>query len=275
MSDTRDSPSRRAALKIDTSVPHAARIWNYWLGGEDNFEADRVAGDRVRNDAPAAVDSARAFRHFLARAVRYLTADVGLRQFLDVGSGLPTVDSTHEVAQRVAAECRVVYVDNDPAVVTHARDLLRGASEATTAFIAGDVHDTSSIVRAARESIDFEQPVGLILSGILGYVDYTAARSVVRRLMYELVPGSYVVLCDSTVRDDALEVLQNRRTMRNSAGPGRARYRPRSRQEIAAYFDGLELVGPGVVACWEWSPDPGSAGPREDGDAVGGVGRKP
>lgn len=272
MSDTRDSPSRQAALQIDTAVPHAARIWNYWLGGEDNFEADRVAGDRVRDDNPAAVDSARAFRHFLVRAVQYLTADVGLRQFLDVGAGLPTVDSTHEVAQRVAAECRVVYVDNDPAVVAHARDLLRGASEKTTAFIAGDVHDTSSIVRAARETIDFEQPVGLILSGILGFVDYTAARSVVRRLMYELVPGSYVVLCDRTAGGDAHEVVQNRRTMRD--GDGRARYRPRSRQEIAAYFDGLALVRPGVVACWEWWPDPGSANPRKDGDAVGGVARK-
>lgn len=277
MSGTPGSPFRHADRPsfrgIDTTVPHPARVWNYWLGGEDNFAADRAVGDQVRDESPAVVDNAQAFRRFLERVVRYMTEEVGLRQFLDVGAGLPTVDSTHEVAQRIAPECRVVYVDNDPVAVAHARELLVSAPEGTTAYVAGDVHDTASILCAARETIEFDQPVGLILCGILGHVEHTAARSIVRRLMYELVPGSHLVVCDGADTGDALyDSLQRQHNMLNRGGW--VRYHPRSPEKIAAFFEGLDLVDPGVVPCLEWRSEPGTFSSPGERHAVGGLARK-
>jgi hypothetical protein len=161
---------------LDTSVPHSARVWNYWLGGKDNFAADRAAGDRVREVFPAIVDNARAQRAFLGRAVRHLAADRGIRQFLDLGTGLPTADNTHEIAQSVAPEARVVYVDNDPLVLVHARALLASSPEGVTDYVDADVRDTDLILGEARRVLDFDRPVAVIMLGILGNIpDYDDA----------------------------------------------------------------------------------------------------
>jgi hypothetical protein len=192
--DSSATPSRDRVSKIDTSVPHSARIWNYWLGGKDNYEVDRVAGDQYREVFPGIVDIARASRQFLARAVGHLVREVGIRQFLDIGTGLPTEENTHEIAQRVAPESRVVYVDNDPLVLLHAHALLTSTPEGRTEYIEGDLHDPEGILAQAAHTVDFTRPVGLILSGILGHIaDYDEARSIVRRLMAALPSGSGLV----------------------------------------------------------------------------------
>src|SRR5215468_5739587 len=170
--------------RIDTSTAHSARIYNYWLGGKDNFPADREAAEAAMAANPGIVADVRANRAFLARAVRYLVAEAGIVQFLDIGTGLPTADNTHEVAQAVAPECRVVYVDNDPIVLTHARALLSSTPEGATDYIGADVRDLNTILQAAAATLDFTRPIALILQGILGYVaEDDEARSIVTRLL--------------------------------------------------------------------------------------------
>src|SRR3954468_9514398 len=149
--------------RIDTSRPHTARIWNYWLGGKDNYPVDEAAGEQIRRLHPGIVDYALADRAFLGRAVRYLTEEVGIRQFLDIGTGLPTVDNTHEVAQRVAPESRIVYVDNDPLVLVHARALLTSTPEGRTDYINGDLHDPGGILKAAERTLDLDQPIAVTM----------------------------------------------------------------------------------------------------------------
>ena len=156
--------------KIDTTVPHSARIWNYWLGGKDNYPVDRQAGEQTIAVLPEIVDIARASRQFLARVVHYLAADAGIRQFLDVGTGLPTVDNTHQVAQRAAPESRVVYVDNDPLVLTHARALLTSSPEGATDYIEADARDVGTILEGAAATLDFTQPVAITMLGILPFI---------------------------------------------------------------------------------------------------------
>jgi S-adenosyl methyltransferase len=182
--------------QIDTSVPNSARIWNYWLGGKDNYPVDRKAGDGYRAVYPGIVDVARASRRVLTRAVRYLAGEAHVRQFLDIGTGLPTADNTHEVAQRVAPDARVVYVDNDPVVLAHARALLT-SSPGATAYVDADLHDPERILAAAR-TLDFSQPIGLMLLGVLGHIDDDdQARSIVKRLLDALPSGSYLTVCDA------------------------------------------------------------------------------
>src|SRR6476469_3481557 len=179
---------------FDTSVPHSARIWNYWLGGKDNFQADREAGDEFLTYYPQQLDKARACRQFLSRAVRYLVQEQGIRQFLDVGTGLPTADNTHEVAQRLAPESRIVYVDNDPLVLAHARILLTSSPEGVTNYIDADLHDPARILAEAGKTLDLTQPVALLLIGVLGHVaDVDEARSILRRLLAGLPPGGLLV----------------------------------------------------------------------------------
>src|SRR5512132_2665246 len=169
--------------EIDASVPNSARIWNYWLGGKDNFPVDREAGDDYRPIYPEIVEVARASRRFLIRAVRYLAGEAHVRQFLDIGTGLPTADNTHEVAQRVAPGSRVVYVDNDPVVLAHARALLT-STQGVTAYVDADLHDPDTILDAAVRTLDFSQPVALMLLGVLGHIgDDDEARSIVKRLL--------------------------------------------------------------------------------------------
>ena len=163
-----------AATGIDTSVPHSARIWNYWLGGKDNFTVDREAGDAWLATFPGMRDVARASRAFLIRSIRYLAGEAGIRQFLDIGTGLPTADNTHQVAQQIAPEARIVYVDNDPMVLAYARALLTGTPEGVTAYIHGDLRETGKITAEAAGTLDFDQPIALVLSGILGHIHDTA-----------------------------------------------------------------------------------------------------
>ncbi len=260
------------APTIDTTVPHSARIWNYWLGGKDNYPVDREAGDQYREVFPGVIDVARASRQFLTRAVRYLAGEAGIRQFLDIGTGLPTVDNTHQVAQRVAPESRIVYVDNDPLVLTHARALLTSTPKGMTDYIDADLREPDKILQAAAaKTLDFTQPIALMLMGITGHIsDYDEARSIVKRLLDALPSGSYLALNDGTnVVSDAIEQAQQ-----GYDETGAVPYRLRSPEQIAGFFDGLELVDPGVVSCPRWRPDPTVSGPAEV-DAFGGVGRKP
>jgi len=260
-----------APAKIDTSVPHSARIWNYWLGGKDNYPVDRAAGDQFRATFPGVDDVARASRQFLVRSIRYLAAEAGVRQFLDVGTGLPTADNTHEVAQRVAPESHIVYVDNDPLVLIHARALLTGNPLGATDYIDADLHDPDRILREAARTLDFTKPVALVLSGVLGHVaDTDDARGLIRSLMDPLPSGSYLSLNDGT---SVVAGPEADKALDEYADTGAVPYRNRTPEVIASFFAGLELVDPGVVSVPHWRPDPG-AEPR-DVDAFGGVGRKP
>src|ERR687895_604966 len=180
---------------IDTSVPHSARIWNYWLGGKDNFPVDRLAGDDYIQTFPGILDVARLTRQFLIRAVNYLAGDAGIRQFLDVGTGLPTVDNTHEVAQRVAPESKIVYVDNDPLVLVHAQALLTSTPGGVTDYIHADLHDPDGILRGAKRTLDFTRPVAITLLGVLWHImDDDEAYAVIDRLVDEAAPGSYLAI---------------------------------------------------------------------------------
>jgi hypothetical protein len=261
--------------EIDTTVPHSARVWNYWLDGTDNYPVDRAAGDQFREAFPGIVEVARASRGFHTRAVRYLAGEAGVRQFLDVGAGLPTADNTHEVAQRVAPDSRIVYVDNDPLVLTHARSLLTSTPEGATDYVDADLYDPDTILRDAARTLDFTRPVAVMLMGILGHVgDYDQARSIVQRLLDAAPSGSYLALNDGTdvIDKPAVEAAQGAYNQ-----SGAIPYHPRSPEQIAGFFEGLELVEPGVVSCPRWRPDPAEAGnglPAEV-DAFGGVGRKP
>jgi O-methyltransferase involved in polyketide biosynthesis len=257
---------------IDSTVPHSARIWNYWLGGKDNYAIDRLAGDQTIAVLPEIVDIARASRGFLARVVRYLAADAGIRQFLDIGTGLPTANNTHEVAQRVAPESRVVYVDNDPLVLTHARALLIGSPEGATDYIDADARDVDTILRGAAETLDFTQPVAITMLGILPFVgDDDEAKGIVRRLLAAVPPGSYLAITHSTSEVSGERVIEAVRQW-NEVAP--TPYRLRSPEQIAVFFEGLELIEPGLVPCPRWRPDPDDGDSARDMDEYCALGRK-
>ncbi|MBB6394149.1 trans-aconitate methyltransferase [Actinomadura coerulea] len=257
--------------EIDTTVPHSARIWNFLLGGTDNYPVDRQAGERIFAVFPGMVAMARQSRRMLRRVVRHLAGEAGVRQFLDIGTGLPTMDNTHEIAQRLAPASRIVYVDNDPLVLTHARKLLTSTSEGATDYIEADVREPEAILAEAARTLDYDQPVALMLMGILGLVsDYDEARSIVDRLMAALPSGSYLAVYDGTDSDPAYTAAI--RTYNSASGA--VSYIPRAQEQIAGYFDGLELLEPGVVPVTRWRPDPG----QEDVPEVscsGGLARKP
>ena len=258
---------------IDTTVPHSARIWNYWLGGKDNYPVDREAGEQVRAVLPEIVDAARAQRGFLVRAVRYLAGDVGIRQFLDIGTGLPTANNTHEVAQATAPECRIVYADNDPLIMAHARALLTSTPEGATDYVHADLHNPDIILREAARTLDFTRPIALMLLGIVEHIlDTDEAHAIVDQLLEALPSGSYLALCDPTTevrRDVMLEAI---RRWNESTKP---LVTARSRQELIRFFDGLELLEPGVVPASMWRPDASELGAPLMVFNFGGVGRKP
>jgi hypothetical protein len=266
---TEDSPAAAPPPKIDTSVPHSARIWNYWLGGKDNYPVDRQAGEQYAGIFPGIIDVARVQRHFLARAVRFLAGEAGIRQFLDVGTGLPTVDNTHEVAQRTAPGCRVVYADNDPLVLVHARVLLTSSAEGSCDYIDADLHDPGTILDRAAAILDFSQPVGLMLMGIMGHITDEDAYPIVQRLVSALPPGSYLTLADGA---DISEAFQKAQAGYNSSGA--VPYYLRSPGQITRFFENLELIEPGVVPCADWRPDPNPFTPPTEAYVYGGVGRK-
>jgi SAM-dependent methyltransferase len=262
------------ALNLDTTVSHSARIWNYWLGGSDNFAVDREAGDRVAAMLPSIVAQARADRAFLGRAIGFLAGEAGVRQFLDIGSGLPTADNTHEVAQRIAPQSRIVYVDNDPLVLAHARELLTTTPEGACDYIDGDLHDPGQILAEAARTLDFGQPVALMLLGILHHVaDAGEAYSIVRQLTAALAPGSFLAVNHST---NAVHGAAMEEAVAHWNRVGKPPMTLRSRQQIAGFFDGLQLLEPGVVSCSRWRPvlRPQDGMPAEV-DEFCGVARKP
>lgn len=256
-------------LGIDTTTPHQARIWNYLLGGKDNYPVDRAAADQARERYPAVVDIARHSRAFLGRAVRFLARDEGIRQFLDVGTGLPTVDNTHEVAQRVAPDSRIVYVDNDPLVYVHAQALLTSHPEGRCAYIQADAREPDAVLAAAAETLDFTRPVALIVMGVMGTVaDDEKAYAIMDRFVGALPSGSFLVFEDGTA------VIQPEAATAAAQQAG-YQYRLRTPQEFARFFDGLELLEPGIVSVSRWRPEPTPWGVPDEVDAFCGVGRKP
>jgi hypothetical protein len=254
---------------LQPDIPHAARIWNYWMGGKDNFGADRAAGDAVAQVYPEIVVMARQSRRFLIRVVRHLAAEAGVRQFLDIGTGLPTMQNTHEVAQEIAAESRVVYVDNDPMVLAHARALLGGATdEGVTTYVHADYHDPEKILAEAAEALDFSKPVAVMFMGVLGYEpDLGVVRSIVDRVMADMSSGSYLVLWDGT--NTTAAVVEGAERLVKSGG---VPYVLRSPNELATCFEGLTMVEPGLDQITRWRAE--EAEPEQT-EAYGAVARKP
>ncbi|MEU6995720.1 SAM-dependent methyltransferase [Streptomyces sp. NPDC046465] len=271
MTDPATTPGPAAHQAIDTMVPHSARIWNYWLGGKDNYPVDEAAGDAYSTVFPGIVTVARSSRAFLQRNITHLVTEAGIGQFLDIGTGLPTVDNTHEVAQRLDPRARIVYVDHDPMVLTHARALLTSTPEGATAYVDADLTDPDRILAAASETLDLTRPTALILSNILGHIaDYDRARAIVARLMEGLPSGSHLSVNDGSRGVEA--TYEQAQDAYNASGAVPYFLRPVDR--IAAFFDGLELLEPGVVSVPFWRPDPDSAAPVPIGEH-GGLARKP
>jgi hypothetical protein len=262
---------------VDVSGPHPARVWNYWLGGRDFFAADRAAGDHLNREFPHLAEMARAERAFLVRAVRYLAGPARIRQFLDIGAGLPAGGNTHEVAQRVAPETGIVYADNDPVVLAHARALLdspmlASSAEGIVSYIEADLRNVAGVLSGSARTLDHGQPVALMLLGILGHVDdYGAARSITSYLMDALPAGSYLAIADGVAGNEQVASAQERY---NQHAP--VPYHLRRPDQIASFFDGLDLVEPGVVPCPQWKPDSrGASEPSPEPAAYCGVARKP
>jgi S-adenosyl methyltransferase len=257
---------------VDTSVARQARIYDYLLGGKDNFAADREAAEQAIAAFPGLVTWARRNRAFLARAVNYLVAEEGVRQFLDIGTGLPTASNTHEVAQRIAPETRVVYVDNDPVVLVHAQSLLNSSPEGATAYIQADLRDPDAIVAQARQTLDFSRPVALMLLAILHVIpDADDPWGLVGRLMDPLPSGSYLVI-SHPARDIHPEQIAEM-TKRFNQRLGNVASAGRTRDEVSRFFTGLEVVEPGIVSTPRWRPGPG-VDPTDD-PAYAVVARKP
>jgi SAM-dependent methyltransferase len=261
--------------EIDTSVPHEARMYDYWLGGKDNYAPDRALGDMIRERIPTISTMARANRAFVGRAVRYLVREAGIRQFLDIGTGIPTTPNLHQTAQELDPSARVVYVDKDPIVLAHARALMTSTPEGRTEFLLGDFLDPDTILasRQVREVLDLDEPIALMLVAIAMYFDPAEGHDpypVVARLLDALPPGSYLALTHPTGDFDP-EAMEAVRAVSGHAG---ITFVPRSRDEVARFASGLELVEPGVAPVLAWRPD----SPVEDERAAyywAAVARKP
>jgi hypothetical protein len=257
----------------DTTVAHPARVYNYWLGGTDNFEADRVVGEQTKAAYPDIVSGVRAQRAFLASAVRYLVTHRGVRQFLDVGTGLPVAENTHEVAQSLAPESRVVYVDNDPMVLAHARALLTSAPEGACGYLDADIRDTGTVLRAASALLDFGQPIAVMLIGVLHLIpDADAPAGIVARLVGELPAGSWLAIAHpaSDVARDKVAAMADRYNQRVTTAATL-----RTHAEISAFFAGTELLPPGVVQYHRWHPGEPARDAEGEVAAYCGLGRKP
>jgi hypothetical protein len=257
---------------IDDSIPHAARIWNYWMGGKDFYDADQAAGDAVAEVYPDIVRMAKLSREFLIRVVSYLAGEAGIRQFLDIGTGLPTMQNTHEVAQHIAPESKIVYVDNDPLVLAHARALLvNTTAEGVTTYVHADYHDPKLIVADAANVLNPNEPTAVMFMGVLGYEpDLDVIRSLVGTIMDAVAPGSYLVVWDGTDTGEA--VIEGGEKLVEAGG---VPYILRSPDQLASCFDGLELIEPGVVPITDWRASAPQIGTVEPLDAYGAVARKP
>jgi hypothetical protein len=240
--------------RIDTTVPHPARRYNYWLGGKDNFAADRADGDRLAEIYPSVRTAARENRFFLQRAVRYLAAEAGIRQFLDIGTGIPTADNTHEIAQRIAPESRIVYVDNDPIVLAHARALLTSTPQGATAYIDADLRDPERILtdKELLRTLDLSEPVALMLVAVVHFLGpEDRPYDIVGRLVEALPSGSYLAISHGTF--DMISAEDRARTLAGIAsGALKFDWTARTREEFTRFTAGLELVEPGVVPASEW-----------------------
>ena len=263
------------APDIDPSTAHIARVYDYWLGGKDNFAADREAGDKAVEAYPDLVVAVRANRAFLGRTVRYLADEAGVRQFLDIGTGIPTASNTHEVAHSVAPQARVVYVDNDPMVLAHARALLTSGDQGACAYVDADLRDTGTILSQAAELLDFTQPIAVMLVAILQYIpEQEDPYGIVSRLMAATAPGSHLVVSHPASDIAAEQVAESMRRYNERAAEQAT---PRDHAGVSRFFDGLELIDPGVVPIPQWRP--GAASDTAEGTASiamwGGVARKP
>jgi hypothetical protein len=241
-----------APVPFDTSVAHVARVYNYWLGGKDNFAADRAAGEQAIKAFPEIGLSARSNRAFLARAVRFLAAESGIRQFLDIGTGIPSANNTHEVAQSVAPTARIVYVDNDPIVLTHARALLTSDPAGATDYIDADLRDPQGILAHAGRVLDFSRPVAVMLLAVLQHLDgEDDPYRITETLLEALVPGSYLAL-SHPASDINAEAMARMAESLNRMMAEKVTFRDQS--AVARFFDGLDLVEPGVVQASKWRP---------------------
>lgn len=260
---------RDRLASLDSGVAHSARLWNYLLGGTDNFPADRAAAEQVLAFLPELVQSARFNREFLGRAVRHVAGEAGVRQFLDLGSGLPTAANTHQVAQVTAPDARVVYVDNDPLVLVHARALLAGDPAGATDYVVADVRDPVAVLAAADRTLDFDRPVAVLLLGILNFVtDDDEARQIVAALTAAVPVGSYLVISHPT-REVNPEAVDRAVAMWNDSGA--APMAVRDPADLARFFDGWQLIDPGLVTCSHWRPDGNDTTPASE---YAGVARK-
>lgn len=243
-------PETDSISKIDTTVPHSARVWNYWLGGKDNYPVDHQLGDAFRGVFPGVTDLARDSRAFLGRAVRFLAGEAGVRQFLDIGTGLPTAENVHQIAQTIAPASRVVYVDNDPVVLAHARALLISVPEGATDYIDADLKSPAQILEQAAKTLDFDQPIALCLVAILHFVEDDEAYPVVRELVDALPSGSRLVLSHLTEDLNPSNIRAVRRTYTEWGFT----FVLRSKDEVARFFEQSDLVvdEPGVVPAHHW-----------------------
>jgi hypothetical protein len=271
-----DSAPEAAVPEVDTSKPHPARMYDYYLGGENNFAADRETAEKGLATWPSGRVAARENRAFLGRAVRFLAAEAGIRQFLDIGSGLPTTDNVHEVAQAVAPSARVVYADSDPLVLAHARTLLTSSPAGRTAYIQADLRDPQSILSApaVREVLDFSRPIALMLVAVLHFVpDEFNPAQVLATLIEALPSGSYLVASHITGEHDPIGPASGARAYRAAGLPAQLRD---AGQFARLAFSGLDLVPPGVVLVSEWRPEDDRARPTAaEVSWYGGVARVP
>jgi hypothetical protein len=257
---------------LDTGVAHPARVYDYWLGGTNNFAADREAAERVLAVTPGLRFRVRANRAFLGRATRYLAAEAGIRQFLDIGTGIPAAGNTHEVAQQAAPDARVVYVDNDPMVLLHAQALLHGSPQGATDYLQADLRDPGMILDRAAAVLDFGQPVAVMLLGVLHLIqDAEDPWGIVAGLMAAAPGGSYLTISHPAIDIHHRQAEAQRVYNERVSTPQTLR----TREQVARFFTGLELVEPGLVQVHQWRPDPGDVGPEGTVSAHGAVGRKP
>jgi hypothetical protein len=250
-----------ALSRLNTGTAHIARVYDYWLGGKDNFSADRAAGDEALEAFPGLISSVRANRAFLARVVRYLATERGIRQFLDIGTGIPASSNTHEVAQSVASQASVVYVDNDPMVLAHARALLSSSEQGSTAYLDADLRDTGKILEAARRTLDFSKPVAVMLIAVLHLIgDADEPAAIIAQLMEAVPPGSTLAI-SHVPNDMHMGAMSDMSGRLNRLLSQPSTYR--SQAQVTDFFAGLKLVDPGVVPIQQWRP-----GTREEAAAV-------
>jgi hypothetical protein len=268
-SETGDNPP----AGIDVSTAHIARVYNYWLGGKDNYARDREAAGEVIAAYPPILVSVRAQREFLGRAVRYLAAEAGIRQFLDIGTGLPSAGNTHELAQRAAPETKIVYVDNDPIVLAHSRALLTSSTEGLTAYLEADLRDAGEILQKAAGVLDFDQPVAVMLVGVLHCIpDADDPAGLVKRLLAGVAPGSYLVIAHPASDIHATQIGDAASRLNRVMEEG---VTLRSHAQVSRFLDGVQLVEPGLVQLHRWRPGPDGPVPDHELANYGAIGRKP